>query len=852
MCRTVEQLNKMSRNDLWKWLVLAILAVLSVYVVIPPKEKIRLGLDLSGGTSFTVAIDEARLRNNLKAEDTQLSETEVQNRVNNILKDADARAIEVIRNRIDTLGVNEPVIQGGKNHRITIQLPGISPDQREAAEKSIQSAAFLEFKLVHKMNDQLVDKVIASGRVPEGYTMAEDGRSYKRVANYNQLVKDPDYARRLSLFEVPDPRYAFMLERTQAANGVVSYRPVFVLRKAEMTGEALSSASVEIDSMTGGVHVSLVFNAKGAAEFARLTKAFAPHGSRNKDSEVGRQLAIILDDTLYSAPVIKTEIPNGRAVIEGSFSWSEAAVLRNILNAGSLPAPMKILEKRSVESTLGADAIHSGLNAGIIGTLLVAAFMLVYYRVCGLIANVALFLNLFLLPAGLILTSSVLAVFVKDAGIAKKALDLPVMTMPGIAGIVLTLGMAVDANVLIFERMREEFALGKSVHAAIAAGYERAFSAIFDSNITTLLTGVILFVLGTGPIRGYAITLSAGIIVSMFTALVVTRLIFNATAPENSTKPYSMMQFMKNADYRFLHYGKVAGLTSLAIIVLTLSVFLFRSFKAPAKVMAVDFTGGASMTFDYDKKAPIGEIRKIVEGVVPDAALQYQSSPDGTGNLLLVKTGTMKVGDVNSSKAIEDALVKGAPESKFKLAGEEDVGSEIGLDLKRSAQWSILASLIGILIYVSLRFEFGFALGAVVALAHDAFITLGLYSLCGRQVSLTIVAALLTIVGYSVNDTIVVFDRIREDMRKDTKTDFLTLCNAAINKTLSRTILTSLSTLLAAFALFVFGGGAINDFALAMLIGLVAGTYSTIFIATPVMLAWYRGHRPSFVHQEKK
>ena len=834
----------MSRNDLWKWLVFAIVTVFSVYVVIPPKEKIRLGLDLSGGTSFTVAIDEAKLRNNLKSGDVELNETELQNQVNNIMKEADARAIEVIRNRIDGLGVNEPVIQGGKNHRITIQLPGIGAAEREAAEKSIQSAAFLEFKLVHKQNDQLVDKLLTSGRLPEGYVSSEDGRGYKRAANYNELVKDPDYAHRLSLFEVPDPRYAFMLERDQNPNGSVTYRPVFVLRKAEMTGSALSSSSVEVDSMTGRVHVSLTFNAKGAAEFARLTKAYSPRGSRNKDSEVGRQLAIVLDDTLYSAPVLKCEIPNGRAVIEGNFSWSEAAVLRNILNAGSLPAPMKILEKRSVESTLGADAIRSGINAGIIGTLLVAVFMVIYYFYCGMIANIALFLNLFLLPAGLIMTSSVLAIFVKDAAVSKHALDLPVITMPGIAGIVLTLGMAVDANVLIFERMREEAALGKSIGATVAAGYDRAFSAIFDSNLTTILTGVILFILGTGPIRGYAITLCAGIIISMFTALVVTRLIFNATMNPDSVKPYRMLQFMKNANYNFLRYGKIAGFTSLAIIVVSLAIFFGRAFKNPAQVLAVDFTGGASMTYGYEKKADIAAVRKIVEGVVNDAAIQYQSSPDGTGNLLQVKTGTMKVGDDSSAVAIEKALIKGAPDSKFKLAGEEVVGSEVGSDLKRSAFWSILASLVGILVYVGFRFEFGFALGGVVALAHDAFITLGLYSLMGRQVSLTIVAALLTIVGYSINDTIVIFDRIREDMRKDTKTDFKTLCNQAVNQTLSRTILTSLSTLIATVSLFVFGGGAINDFALAMLIGLAAGTYSTVFIATPIMLAWYRGRRP--------
>ena len=845
----------MSRNDLWKWLVLAFLAVLSAYVVIPPtgpEGKIRLGLDLSGGTSFTVAIDEDRLKANIKADAPDLTDAEVQNRLNIILQDADARVIQVLRNRIDGLGLNEPVIQGGKNHRIIIQLPGASQEQRDAAEKSIQSAAFLEFKLVHKQSSQLVDKVLASGRLPEGYIGAPNGRGYVRGPDYNELVKDPEYAYRVSLFEVPDPRYSFMLERERdSSTGQEYFLPVYVLRKAEMTGDGLASASIDRDSMSGRITVSLRFNAQGTADFAKLTKAYSPRGSRNKDSDVGRQLAIVLDDTLYSAPVLRTEIPNGQAVIEGNFSVADAAILRNVLNAGSLPAPMKILEKRSVESTLGADAIKSGVNAAVVGTLLVALFMLVYYCYLGVVANIALLLDVLLLPAGLILVSNVLGAFMKDTGMAKNMLDLPVLTMPGIAGIVLTLAMAVDANVLIFERIREEFAQGKSAKTAVAAGFDRAFLAIFDSNITTLMTGVILFAFGTGPIRGYAITLSAGIIISMFTALVVTRLILNATVPEDRTKPYKMMQFMKNANYDFLRWGKPAGFASLAIIVITCAIFFIRAFTNPPSVMAVDFTGGASMTFNYEQKAGYDDIRKILEGVVSDATIQYQASPDGSGNFLLIKTGTTKKGDENISAVIGSALASGIPDSKFTLAGEEEVGSEIGSDLKKSAQWAILATLIGILIYVSIRFEFGFALGGVVALAHDAFFTLGVYSLCGKQLSLTTVAALLTIVGYSINDTIVIFDRIREDLRKDPKMEFKELCNRAINQTLSRTILTTLSTLLATLTLYLIGGGAINDFALAMLIGLVAGTFSTIFIATPVMLAWYRGRRPSFASSEK-
>jgi len=335
--------------------------------------------------------------------------------------------------------------------------------------------------------------------LPEGYVYSDDRRSFKRTAEYIELVKDPDYIQRVSLFEVPDPRYSFMLQSEVSPSGATVYKPTYVLRKAEMTGEALDRASVEMEPMTGRVHISLNFKAAGSAQFAKLTKDYAPRGPRNKNSEVGRQLAIVLDDKLYSAPVINSEIPNGKAIIEGSFSWSEAAVLRNILNAGSLPAPMKILQKRAVESTLGADAISSGVKAAIFATILVALFMLIYYSYCGVIANVALLLDLLLLPAGLVIASNILGVFVRDAAVTGKSIDLPVLTMPGIAGIVLTLGMAVDANVLIFERIREEFSQGKSARAAISAGYDRAFLAIFDSNITTLLTAAILFVFGIFP-----------------------------------------------------------------------------------------------------------------------------------------------------------------------------------------------------------------------------------------------------------------------------------------------------------------------------------------------------------------
>lgn len=841
----------MSRNDLWKWLALLILTVLSIYIVIPLDKKIKPGLDLKGGTSFTIAIDEEQLRSKILAgSSNEVSAAAVDAEIASILKDADVRAIAVIRNRVDLLGVSEPLIQGGKNHRIFVQLPGATPEQRAAAEKSIQSAAFLEFKLVHPRNSELVDKLFASKRVPEGFVLADDGRSFKKGPNYNALTKDPDYARRLSRFEMPEMRYQFMLEKRVTGINEV-YEPVFVSRKAELTGTALSRASVERDDITGRIHISLTFTAQGAIEFAHLTRKYKPRGTNN-NSEIGRRLAIVLDNTLYSAPTLNSEIPDGRAVIEGSFTPSEATLLSNILKAGSLPAPMKIIETRDVGSTLGQDAIKSGINASVTGVALVVLFMFIYYAYCGLIANIALVLNFVLLPVGLIFCSNVLGVFVRDAGVAKSALELPVLTLPGIAGMVLSLGMAVDANVLIFERMREEFALGKSARAAVAAGYDRAFLAILDSNLTTLLTAAILFIFGSGPIRGYAITLSAGVVISMFTALVVTRLIFNSTVPEGRVKPYWMMRLIKPTNINFLKYGKLCGFTSLAIIVGSCALFMFRAWTNPVSVLSVDFTGGSAMTYSYVSEPNMAEVRSTVEKISKDATIQYQSTPDNSGKLLLVKVGVTEKNGKNISTLIQEELNKTMPNNKFVLAGEDAVGPAVGKDLTRSAELAIIFSLIGVFIYVMLRFEFGFAVGALVALAHDAFFMIGVYSLTGRQMSLTIVAAILTIVGYSINDTIVIMDRIREDLRKDLKMDFPTLANHAINLTLSRTFLTSTTTLLATLALFIFGGGAINDFALAMLIGLVVGTYSTIFIATPVMLLCYKGRRPAFATSEGK
>ncbi len=840
------------RNDIWKWLSLLIIAVFSIYVTFPTKEKLRFGLDLKGGTSFTLGVDKDKLRETIIAANPALSNetAAVEKKIQDTLQGCDARIIQVVRRRIDGMGMNEPVIQGMKDHRLLVQLPGVDEETRKAAKRSLQSAAFLEFRLTHPRNDELVGKLMASDACPEGYERG--GSGFVRAANFNEVASRKGYAARLSSFRVPDPRYQFMLEK--CSDG--SFRPAFVCRtppvKEPITGEYLTSASVERDP-AGSLAIAFSFNSKGAKLFSETTRNYVAHGPKNR-SDRGRQLAIILDDTLVSAPVIQSEI-GARGQITGHFTAAEAQQLANDLNAGALPAPLTILAESSVAPTVGEDAINAGIIAAGLGFALVALFMFFYYWFTGLVANVALFLDVALLPAALVLVANVLGVFAKDATMGGTGtLSLPVLTMPGIAGLVLTLGMAVDANVLIFERIREEFEANHAAGTAIKNGYGRAFTAILDSNITTIVTGMILFVVGTGPVRGFAITLTAGVILSMFTAVVVTRLLLDNFVDGNRTKPFRMLKVFKNVPHiPFVKLGRVAFFASFGVIAVSLAIFAIRLVNNRASVLAVDLTGGTSIVYSLDqsKMPSVGDVRKTIDPFDNAAIIQYQQGvSDAT---LLVKTG--ETAETEKGKALENHDVGGYvtrllqakfPDANLKQVSVDEVGSMVGADLKKSGTWAVILSLCAILIYVGFRFELGFGLGAIVALAHDALISLGLFSLCGRQVSLIVVTAILTIIGYSVNDTIVVFDRIREDLHKDQKTPFKELCDHAINTTLSRTVITSLTTLFAVLALFCFGDGSVFDFALTMLIGIIAGTFSSMFIATPVMVWWYRGKRPQF------
>jgi SecD/SecF fusion protein len=429
--------------------------------------------------------------------------------------------------------------------------------------------------------------------------------------------------------------------------------------------------------------------------------------------------------------------------------------------------------------------------------------------------------------------SGIFGLFAAEGG---GGVGLPVLTLPGIAGIVLTIGMAVDANVLIFERIREELRTGKSVVHAITSGYSKAFSTILDANVTTLLTAAILFWQGSGAIRGFAVTLSAGILVSMLMVLVFTRLFLTTMAETAKLKTMKMLSIVKaNTKIDFVGKRKMAAIFSILLIVATWGVFTSKGQEN----LGIDFTGGTSYLFSFDQNPEVEVVRSTLEEAgLEGSTIQYQQSLGATESAS--KRLEIKVGFEEGDAALA-AMKSTFAENGITEAGEEKIGAQIGKELTRKGITAIVVAMIGIIIYISIRFEFAFAVGAIVALLHDVLITVGIYCLFGRQLSLPIIAALLTIVGYSVNDTIVVFDRIREDIKLlKGKASYSEIANLSINQTLSRTLLTSLTTLLTVIMLVVFGGGAINDFAVALLIGVIVGTYSSIFIATPVVLLWHK------------
>ena len=851
----------------WKWLIVAGFVLCSLWLSLPPELKIRLGLDLRGGYSFTVELDKAQLESTIRERlPEDATDDEVKANVATALATADDVAVEIIRNRIDSIGTEEPVITKGANGRIYVQMPGASDAQRDRAEKLIRSIAFLDFRLVSPLSlakgQKLLEKAAANKDrgesnpyVPEGFKVAEGigdashgGRCYVR----NPKVPEPDL-RKIRSFGQPDAGYVFMLEKETTKQGAEVYYPIYVERRARLTGDRLLRAGVDQEALKG-IYVTLRFDSEGAKKFADITTKFCRTTTRE-----GRQMAIVLDDLVYSAPQLVTPITDGSAIITGNFTYEEASQLKNVLNAGAMPAPLKFLGRRFVNPTLGEDTIADARLAILVGCAGVLLFMFLYYHRLGLVADLALLLNFVLLPVFAVASSGVLSQISGDATLSGGSiLRLPVLTLPGIAGILLTVGMAVDANVLIYERIREEVKRGKAAYPSILAGYERALSAIFDGNITTIITGAILFVVGTGLIRGFAVTLVAGILASMFTALLLTKIVLQTFVSEDSTWKIGMLQAVPDGiDIPFVKNFKKFALASVAIIVATVGVTIARGLNNPADIFDIDFTGGKTVTYKVTAaEMPTTEAVRgaLVDAGVADAGVQWQHSEEGD-TFLEVKTVLTELAGADGaerdvSTVIQDALAGEAlGGATFEQISDDTIGSQIGNEMRSAAFWAISLAVVAMLVYIGFRFEFGFGLGAIVALAHDVLITIGVFSCLGFQFNLTIVAAMLTIVGYGVNDTIVLFDRVREEIKRDQKTDFPAIVNRCVNLTLSRTVLTSVTTLIPVVALVVFCSGAIQGFGVCMLIGVIVSTFSSVFIASPVMLAWYHGKRPDFRKQ---
>jgi SecD/SecF fusion protein len=704
--------------------------------------RIRLGLDLQGGTSFLVEMDTNRLAQAADAS-TALS-----------------HAVEVLRKRVDKFGVAEPLIQPQGNNRILIQLPGLSAADQESAKAAIQRAAFLEFRLVSPTSEQ---------DIKEG---------------------------------IVQPGYEILKRKERMRNGQERTEEVEVRKRAEMTGSGIKSAMV-VRGNLGEPEIHFTLDSQGAERFAQITR-----------EHVHERLAIVLDGELYSAPVIQTPIETGSGQITGQFDNREAFELANVLE-NPLRAPLSIVESREVDPTLGKDSIRSGISAAIYGTLAVSAFMIVYYLAAGLVANVALVANIVILLGVMCSVGTTL-------------------TLPGIAGIVLTIGMAVDANVLIYERIREESAKGKSLRGAIAAGYARAFGTIFDSNLTTLISSVILMYMGTGSIKGFGVTLTIGVTASMFTSLVITRLIFDFLLDRGWLKSLPMLHLVRASKIDFMKVAKPAFAVSWLLIVLGIGYGLHRGEGA----FGVDFLGGDTAIFAFEQKPGEAAVRSVLtKAGIKDPRIQFQKDLTSGRETLRVDSATGTSGKVK-------ATLFEMKDAKFRLLGQDHIGATVGKEIQKSAVIAGLLALFGILIYVAVRYEFSFAVGAVVAIMHDILMTTGWYLLSGREFNATTVAALLTIIGFSINDTIVIFDRIREDLKLGVRGTFREVMNQALNQTLSRTIITSGTVFLATFSLYIFGGGAINDFAFAFLVGIITGTYSSIYIASALVLWWHKGQRP--------
>lgn len=705
-----------------------------------------------------------------------------QSEVDYIRKNAVNQSLEIIRNRIDQFGVAEPIVLRQGENQIVVQLPGVKDPKR--AMDLIGQTAQLEFKLVANTSGvnlaALIDEAVKAGQWREG-----DNRKQLNLALQSRLPKGTE----IYFEKTVDKKTKHEIKT-----------PLLLESPVLMTGEMVKNAQVRIGGNFNEPYVSLDLTGHGGQVFGNLT-----------EKSVGRQLAIVLDENVRSAPVIREKILGGSAQITGSFTHEEATDLAIVLRVGALPAPVDIVQNLTVGASLGQDSINKGIFSGVFGTLMVVVFMMIYYRLSGVIANAAMVLNITLLFVGLALLGATL-------------------TLPGIAGIILSIGMAVDANVLVYERMRDEFALGKSLRAGVDAGFNRAFWSIVDGHVTTLITALALFLFGTGPIKGFAITLTLGLILNLFAVLFCCRLVYDILFDFKILKRLNFFKLVNKSTFDFMRVRKIAFGISITFSILGLVAFV-QILRGHAN-MGVDFSGGALLQYRAEKPFALDEVRAALHKA-GHPGIELQEVTGENRLIVKIKKSEEKVG--NLGEEIASVLQKEQADKGFSMESKSEIGASTSADLRNKAVVSVIISMIGVMVYLALRFDFRFGLAAAAATFHDVLAVLGVFWLLDKEMTLLIITALLTLAGYSLNDTVVIFDRIRENMQKNPEAGLYEIINNSINQVLARSIITVLTVLFTVLSLFFFGGSAIHDFSFALLIGLLVGAYSSIFVASPLL-----------------
>ena len=835
---------------------------------------------ITGGQRLSQVFGTYEMRDRIKPEST---DDQVISVIKEEAESAISNSFNVLRNRIDRFGVTQPSIQKiGNTGRILVELPGVKEPER--VRKLLQGTASLEFWTTFDASEitpylQEANALLAQYAAADVAEAAVEEKAEGEDLVAEEIKAQSESDDNLAAYKKANPLFAVLQPSNYRGNACIGYaaaadtaavgrylrmpeiadlfpsefRPMWSVKpsehmqsdnifeliaikassrdgKAPLDGGVVTDARVTTNDRRGGSPtVSMAMNAEGANIWARLTK-----------DNIGKQIAIVLDGTVYSYPTVNGEITGGNSEISGNFTMEEATDLTNVLKSGKLPAPATIVQEQVVGPSLGAESIRSGLISFIVAFILVLLYMILFYRGAGLVADAALLTNVLLLFGTLASFGAVL-------------------TLPGIAGLVLTLGMAVDANVIIYERIKEELKAGKGLGKAVHDGYQNAYSAIIDGQVTTLLTGLVLFFFGSGPIKGFATTLIIGIITSVLTSIFITRLIIDGRVVRGKNVTFEWnwsKNFLKNTNIDFIKGRKISYIVSGALILISLGSIFIKGFT-----YGVDFTGGRTYVVRFDQPVTAEAVRSAVNATFnaadPESSVEVKQFG---GDSQMKITTSYKVKDESSAvdAEIEGMLfesLKGFFKENVQLSdftstlenpngiiSSDKVGASIASDIKRSAIISVLLALLIIFAYIAWRFKgWNWGLGGVVSLAHTAIILIGFFSLFSGilpfnlDVDQTFIAAILTIIGYAINDNVVIFDRIRENLGLHPNDDFKAMVNKSLNQTLTRTVNTSVSTLLPMLAIAICGGESIRGLSVALCLGILVGTYASIMIGTPIM-----------------